>query len=508
MRSFAPSLNLPRARPAIEVPRLAVTLLLWVIPIVAIGVVAVRRWTQIGSYPSGFDEGSWLAFGRGFFGGRSKSTSDAYPPLIPMVLHVGRLLVGPMLASKLVGLGSLIAIMVAIYLIARLGMNPWIAAMMTVLAGLGGELTETVAFGGYPQNYAIAFIVLSAGASALYLASGTRRHLIMAAAALVGAALSHHMYFGVACIVVVVIWAIWLTTIPSRPVAIQRTLRLAGAGIVAVLAFLPTFIKLELDGYSPPVNASGWTLGTAFRFGLREGEWFWIAMIALAVASLALTVRRRREATWQVAAAMMLTAGALFPPTAELRLLPPLVIGASLGVGLGLQDLWRRSRHLAWGGVPLAVALALPLFLWPHSDAAASELYGYYRMADASLLHTTAFIQQHRNDGIVVVDQDLRTWPVGWWFEGLTTAKIAVGSPDRWLAFPGERSNAHLASQFFDQKLTSAQAADLAAQHGVRYLVFYKYQWIGWEAWQQEAAPRVKVVYDDDEFMVVDVAPR
>jgi hypothetical protein len=102
-----------------------------------------------------------------------------------------------------------------------------------------------------------------------------------------------------------------------------------------------------------------------------------------------------------------------------------------------------------------------------------------------------------------VVRHDRSVWPVGWWFEGLTDANVVVGSSLKWLAFPEERTNARLAAQFFDQKLTSAQVSDLGTRSRVDLLVFRKWDWIGWQAWLEETQPSVSVVFDDGQFMVI-----
>jgi hypothetical protein len=262
-------------------------------------------------------------------------------------------------------------------------------------------------------------------------------------------------------------------------------------------------------GYDPPIDASGWSLETAFRFSINDALRFWIAIFIAGALYIALTVRRRDQPLWQVATALMVVSGGLFLATKELRLMPPLIVGSTFGVGLALQSVWLRTRDTAWGGLPLAMAAALPMILWPLSDVKATNLNYYYseRVLDGGVLDAAEFVDQHHGDGIVAVMQNRRGWPIGWWFEGLTSAKIAVGSPERWLAFPKERENARLANQFFQRRLTGAEVVELAARTNVDLLVFRKEDWLGWEAWTAEPSPRVMVVYDQNEFMIVDVNP-
>lgn len=479
----------------------------WLLPVAVFGTVAARRWWQYGESVSGADPGNWFAFGRELFGEGGKSTPGAYPPLVPVLLHLGQTIADPMVVAKTIAVSSLLAIMFATYIAACHGMDRWFALGIATTVGLASSQSETIAFGGYPQNVALAALVLTAIALARYLAEGKRRHLLGMAAACATAALSHHMYFALTCVVAGLVWVVWVTTRPARRAIIQRTLCVGLAGMLAVACFLPTLLELQKDGYSPPINASGFHAMSALEYGIREAPVLWVVVFVLGGTFVALTANRRRAATWQIAAALMLSSVMLFPLTAEPRLIPLYMVGACLGTGLALEELWSRSHGSMWGGVPLAAAVVLPLILWPLADAKAAELFSYYRVADHSLVEAAAVVDQYHGDQVVVVRQSRRGWPIGWWFEGLTEARIAVGSSQKWLAFPEERDNAQLAGDFFDKKRTSAQVAALARQTGVGLLVFRKWEWIGWQDWLAEDDPAVDVIFDDGEFMVLAIDP-
>ena len=510
MRSVAPSPSLPRTRAA--APALSwTTAFAWLAPIAVVAAIAARRWWQTGGYVPGNDPGTWLAYGRDIFGGVGRSSPAAYPPLVPALVHVLRVATDPMTAVHLVGIGSLVAVTLAAYLVARPGMRPLFALAAAALVGLAGILTETFAFGGYPQNYALAFLLLAALGLARFLAHGRRRDLLVAAAALLGAALSHHMYFAVAGAVAATVWLLWLSTRPRRLVARRRTALAAAAGAVALLGFAPTIVALRDAGYDPPVNPDGLALDAALRYALREAPWLWVAVVVAAAVFLVLTPERRREPTWQVAAALLGASLPLLIVTGETRLVPPLLVGACLGLGLLLDDLWTLGRDAVWGGLAPTLAVALPLLLWPQTDAVAADAYDFYREADRSLLDAAAAVDAHPGDGLVVVRTSAAGWPTGWWFEGLTDERIAVGSEEKWLAFPEERANARLAARLFDTDRPSAEIAQLAQERGVDLLVLRKHEWIGWHAWLAEPAPALRVVYDDpapDGFLILAVAPR
>ena len=178
-------------------------------PLVAvIMALALRRWSQAGAYPTGLDAGNWLAYGADLFDGAGKSTGGAYPPLIPALLHVLALWSDPMTAARLVSVLSIVVVLAATYWLARKSAGRWIALALATTVGLSGYITETAAFGGYPQNFALALLLPFAYFSARYLRAGARCDLLGAGGFLILVAVSHQLYFGVAAVVALVTWLI------------------------------------------------------------------------------------------------------------------------------------------------------------------------------------------------------------------------------------------------------------------------------------------------------------
>ncbi len=480
-------------------------------PVVLFGMIAGRRWQQFGGFVSGCDPGNWFAFGRRLFGDGGKSTAGAYPPLVPTLLFIGQRVADLMIVARIVSLGSLIAVMAATYFVARQGTSRWFALATAMTVGLASIFSSTVAFGGYPQNYALAFGMLAAYAFACYLETAAIRHLLGATAALVAAAISHHMYFAISCAFIAVVWGIWLTTKPSWGAVLRRTCGSLFVGACGMACFIPTFLLLKQDGYGAPINIGRLNFPVAIHSSIREAPSLWLAVFTTGLLFIGISYKERFTALWKVQTALMIAPLALFAVTREPRLIPPILIGASLAMGSALHTLWLDSRGTAWVGIPLLLAAIVPVLLWPLSDAKAGEDIAYYRVADHSLIRTADWINAHPTHGLVVIRQSARGWPVGWWFEGLTHANIVVGSNLKYLAFPGERDHAALANQFFDQQRTTKQARQFAAETGVSFLVFKKWEWIGWQAWTAETDPALKIVFDDGEYMIVatnaDTAP-
>ena len=196
-------------------------------PVALLAALATWQWMRIGDYPTGIDPGNWFAFGGALFGEAGKSTAGVYPPLIPAAMHLARVAVDPMLAAKVIGIGSLLAVALAVYIVARPGAGRPFALAAALLVATSEPVLETVAFGGYPQNYALAALLIAVQAALRYLDRGERRLAMVAAVALLTVALSHHIYFLLASAVLGVAWTLWLTRRPPPLVALRRSAVLA-----------------------------------------------------------------------------------------------------------------------------------------------------------------------------------------------------------------------------------------------------------------------------------------
>lgn len=481
-----------------------------VVCMAAFAAVLLRRWVQIGAYATGIDVGNWFAFGRGALGGVGPSGGGAYPPLVPALLFLGRGLVGAMPAAKLIGVGSAGAVMLATFAVASRGMSRWLALVTAITVGSASAITEPTAFGGYPQNYAIAFLLVAALALALtvdaLLAGGPLPHRAPAAAAgaLAGAALCHHAYFALACLVATISWLLFVAARPSRRTLVRGTALFLAVGAPGVLCFLPTYLALRAAGYSAPIDASHLSIESALRYAIVDAPWLWIPILSTGIAYALFAPRVRGRPAARVAAALLL-ASMVFLVTNESRILPLLIIGATVSTGLALDELRSHAAGTRWAALPVAAAVAFIVVLFPMADARAASLYSYYRTADRSLMNATAWIDAHRVEGSVAVRQDGRGWPLGWWFEGLTRADIVVGSNLQWLAFPREHERSALANRLFDDRLSADDVRSAASAAGVRYLVLRKWDWTGWQHWTSSPIRPITVAFDDGEFLILDV---
>ena len=460
----------------------------------------------MGPHVTGLDGGAWLAFGQVLLGRDSRLTDSAYPPAVPVLMALANSFIDALTVARVASMLTLAAVLGAIYVVTSRETSRWLGLGAAALVGTSSVVVEPSAFGGYPQNLALAIMVGAVYLAASYLRGGRRGTVVGLAVALVASALVHHVFFATTGLAVVLIWAMWQLGEPGRVARIRRSLAVGGALALGALAFAPTALWMLAAGYEAPLNTGPPDLESSLRYAFRESQLPWLALIGAAVAWLALRPRRDEDLLPRVAAALMAAALVALLFSAHPRALPPLAAGTTLALAGALHAASKHAPLGRWQHGAILAAAFVPLALWPAGDRMAAEYYDYYRAADNSLVETAAWIDAHDEGGLVVVRADARAWPLGWWFEGLTGARIAVGSDLRWLGYPVEYEAADLASRFFDGGLTADEAVALAAERHVDYLVARKWEWIGWRAWLADPSSEVRIAYDNDSYVVLDVS--
>ena len=463
------------------------------------GLAVARRWQQMGPLPTGLDGGQWLALGRGLTG-VGRSTDGAYAPLVPALTAAATSLSGPMTGLKVVAVLSLVATLLGTAMLAGLGLSGLWRVGLVVGAASATAVTEPLAYGGYPQLLALGALLAAAAVQAQLLVRPSPGRRVALAALLLVAVLAHHVYGPLAVFCAAAIWAFRGALDPSA----RRSVREAGDGLLPLLpaaaVALVVLAEFVRAGYAPPLDASGLGRRDAYLYATREAPLLWALVVAVAVVVL-VARPEPSEPFWLAAASLVAVPSVLFLIAPEPRLLPPTLIGA-LAVVLRAASRASSARlaRLAAGVVIVAMLAALAFA----GDAAAGRYFAFYRVATPSLIAATQAVQQD-DEGTIAVRANQRGWPVGWWWEGLTTRRVAVGSDSRWLGFPQERAQAALAARFFSAPLTAAELRALSESTGVRVLACNPREWIGWQRWLAGPDPPVRVLHHDDDWLVMRV---
>lgn len=523
----------------------------WFLALLVVAALTARRAVLLGAIPSGLDGGQWLAIGRGLLGGEGRSTPGAYAPLVPLLTASLSDLLGPVDAVRLVALGSYLLVVATLGAVAGSQFGGLPGAAIAGAFGSSGAMNEPLAFGGYPQQVALAALIVAVWSSAR-LAWGDgeeRRNLSLLAAGLGIAALAHHVYYPLALACVAA--ACGLGLLARSPSVRSVVLRMAAVSGISVLLAAPTLAAFLQVGYAPPLDAVDLSVAGAWRYGTREAPVLWLAIVLAGGAAVLFTPRRRRSSPWTFASAAIGVGGASFALSGEPRALSVLLLGGLCGVAVGLplglrplsrvrfgngsrlgqrlppraplQDAAAARERIRNGGTPasssrasdttdrrgrattggvlalLAIALATP------GDRATSAYVDFYRVLDPSLLAAAGRVEMLGRS--VAIKADRRGWPVGWWLEGLTEAPVAVGSDARWLGIPAERERAAAVAALFDGALSPSEVRERAGRLGVDLLLVRKWEWIGWERWLAAPAPAVEPVFDDDVTLILRLLP-
>jgi len=470
--------------------------------VVLFAVLAVRRWDQIGHFPTGLDAGNWLAFGRGMFGD-GKSTAGAYPPLVPLIHELLARTGDPFLGIRLLAIISLLAPALAVYFVASRFVSWWFALGAGALVASGRPFSEPAAFGGYPQDIAVAAGVIAVAGGLGYLRSGKLGLLALSSTALLLAALTHHLYF-IACLAWLgasgAAWAV--ETLRTKPALLRARVPVLVAPAAGLAGFLPTWVLIERAGYSPPFNAAGVSAWEAWSYATGNEKLGWSICYAASIVGLGLAGRDNRLRPFASLGGGALAVGsAAFLATGEGRMFALVFIGMALCMAAGLE--WARIRWSGSGlaGVPFALVFGA-MFLVIGADRQASEDFAYYRTLEPGMADAANWLEANTAGESVAVQANARGWPVGWWFEGLVDSdRVLVGSDERWLGFPEEREHAREVADLFAFGLSLDQVRTRAEPLGVRYLAFSTSDWTGWRAWTVQPA----YVFDSPTYRIVDL---
>ncbi len=473
---------------------------LFLVVAVALG-VALVTWWQKPEYPTGLDGGNWLAFGRSFAGAGHKSEIAAYPPGVPLALQGLSSVTTPLTALRIVGIGSVVATFFGVSLSSRmLGAPASLAVMGGLLVVLSGPINETYAFGGYPQNYAVSSLTLAVAAAVLYSVTGRWTFQVASAALFVVLALCHHMYFaaGGACLLTTAT----IQSLSGAPgTRLERTIGLIAIFALGVAAFLPTYLRMHDLGYKAPLNPAAFDPGQSLLYAFRNLRWFWLVLLFSTFAFLCLSWPKHRSPEWIAAVSLGASPVAAFLLTGEPRLIPLLLVAAAITATWMVQQVLTGPRSVP--SASLAVpALALILLVAPGMRRQNEAFAVYYEVLNPSLLESIRWVDEHHTSQRVAVASIREGWPVGWWYGGLTSARIAVQSDEKWIAFPAELSDSALVDSL-ERAGSSSKAAKLAADHNIEFLVLRRAEWQGWRLWLDEPAAEVSLAHEDSEYVII-----
>lgn len=476
--------------------RLRTVLLPAAILFVVFGVLAAHAVHNIGAYVTGNDPGNWLAAGRAMW--ETPGDASFARPLVPLLAQLLALAVGPHDALRAVAVVSALSIPAAVFLVSRTEGLLLLAALAALVVGLARPVAEAVAFGGYPQNIALAGTVLAAWLTARML-EGPPARARWFTAALVVVALAHHIFYVLALLACGLVVAIRLLD-ANRDAVLVRAQGLVLPVAVSLIVFAPTAATMTYRGYEPTPGIEPMGLESALAYTFGDARPFYMTVILFGI--LGGATLRLRGVALQTGAALFVVAGAAFVFSSEPRLLAMLFIGAVICAAGALGVLVRTAPRVWVRGLALVAVSAGALGFAGAAFETNATVFEYYRTFDADLAETVEAVDSHPAAGAVAVAPGRDGWPIGWWFEGLGDRDVVTGSDSGWLAFPGEREQANLVADLTAETV-SADAAERALAEGIALLVADTGIWTGWRTWLSEPSPAVELAFANDRYVVL-----
>jgi|GEM_PF-1670117 len=460
-------------------------------------VLFVLTLHELGGYVTGNDPGNWLAAGRAMW--ESPADANFARPLVPALAQLLAFAVGPGDALCVLAVVSALCIPVALFLVLRTTTPLVLAAVAAFAVGISRPVAEAVAFGGYPQQIAIAGTVLATWLTARMLADPpVRAGWLTAALALV--ALAHHVFYVLALVACALVVAFRLLE-ADRDAVLARAQELVMPVAVSLLAFAPTAATMTYRGYEPTPGIASMGLEADLAYTFGDARAFYAAALIFGASGAA--VLRLRGSVLQAGAAMIVVAGAVFVVTSEQRLLAMLFVGAALCAAHVAGELVRTAPGPWVRGLVLAALGAGTLAFVPVALETNADVFDYYRILDDDLSATIDAVDHHPAPGTVAVAPGRDGWPIGWWFAGLGEREVVTGSNAGWLAFPGERDDAALVAAMTADGVASGAAAELAGAEGIGFLVADQGTWTGWREWLTEPSPAVELVFANERYVVL-----
>jgi hypothetical protein len=456
--------------------------------------VAWYKWSLFGgnAAPSGSDGGQWLAFGHQIFSGESvRAGFQFYPPILPFAVQLVSLVVGPLIALKLVGIVTSVLLAVPVYFLLHKTLTPWLSAVLATTITLAPFNNEILSFGGYPQLLGTSFLLFSTFFFLMGFNTGRRRWFLAASAAAAATIGSN-----VLPAVVLVITSGLITLLFFHKLWRQNKGILFRRFRTALLWwFLPSVI-LSLPfsniyfAYLATVTSSpaSPTQLTAMDIaGWANSAWLFEVVLWAVIASvvgfffllLGRAFFNNQVLLADASVALLLASCFGFSLTREIRFLGFFEVSLILMMGFipGIMDsvlAYLKARQFL-GKLILIFVLSFVLAVGTVGHRRLLIAYDWYQVANTPVLNAFDWLRDNSDSGSTVVTTGTdRGHNYGWWIEGYAhLPAYTAGNPFLFLNTE-ERTQVELARRILSPDTLPGEMRVLAEQHNIRFLFLDK----------------------------------
>ena len=445
-----------------------------------------------GVAPSGSDGGQWLAFGHQIFSGESvRAGFQFYPPILPFAVQLVSLVVGPLIALKLVGIFTSVLLAVPVYFLLHKTLTPWLSAVLATTVTLTPFNNEILSFGGYPQLLGTSFLLFSIFFFLLGFNTGRRRWFLaasVAAAATIGSNVLPALVLVITSglITLLFFYKLWRQ---SKGILFRRfRTALLWWFLPSVILSLPfSNIYFAYLATAASSTASPTQLTAMDIAGWANSAWLFEVVLWAGIASvvgfffllLGRAFFNNQVLLADASVALLLATCFGFSLMREIRFLGFFEISLILMMGFipGILDLiltYLKARQFL-GKLILIFMLSLVLVVGTVGHRRLLIAYEWYQVANTPVLNAFDWLRDNADSGSTVVTTGSdRGHNYGWWIEGYAhLPTYTAGNP--FLFFnTEERTQVELARRILSPDTPPGEMRVLAEQHNIRFLFLDK----------------------------------
>lgn len=442
--------------------------------IVAIAILrAIALYTP--GAPAGIDGGNWLAFGT------FERAGMVYPPLVPVLFAVVVGLIGPVMATVVVGAAATAAPGLAVLAALSWAGRPVAGAMAALAIVASRAVGEPAAWGGYPQQFATAFAIVALVSLAGWLL-GVARHAWVSFAVSTAAVVATSHLVAVPTVGAIVLLLGGATVLSARGSvrmargSARRFATAVGLTLLPILVLGPTYATLFSTLGAPAAGQAGdmeRVLGFAWPAYL-------VVLVAVPMGLVVVAIRRfqvkglgpRDLATIGAVSAAAVSWILAYVVSGEPRLLHDVAVLTFLAVA-SVGPLALSAMPLELGRRVLAgIAFVAVVILSAAGLAAFPGQVAYYRVLSSDEFMAIEWLAGRAAfEPRAILAADERGVPVGWWVEGMVRQEVLFASDFRWLRFPSELDRARSANALLYQSgFPGAESVATIRDVGVRFV--------------------------------------
>lgn len=451
------------------------------------------RWVALSqeAAPPGSDGGNWLAFGAELFDDEVKAASAVYPPAFPAMVQGFVLVMSPLYALKVLSLMGAAFVGIGAYLFLRTAVPLGLAGLLAVALTVSDYQTKVLAWGGYPQLFGAAFLLVSVFLFLKGLHEG-KAQFFAGAALFMGLTFATHLLATIqlvlAITVAVTVYFYGWNRYLARDVLKERArmaLRWLGVAVLLALATFPFYWRMIGLWDGVPSNPQDFNLTDFFAEigSWHTGTYLWLAAAVVSAPVTAWVVMsRQRMLLADGATAIGVAALVGLVAESEVRSAHLLEIGLVLSMGVVCATMmsgrvpWKAFLDHQWtrysAGVLVVVFIAGILYF---GEQRSQSAFDWYRVVDEPALEALDWIRDHgSSNDKVVANETPRGGIYGWWIEGYAGLPTFFAVDPRWLSFRDEKKQASVAAHLLAPGTAPSVRRNLAESNGIKLLLLDK----------------------------------